>query len=196
MNYSYTPDEDLVGKIIKEGQLEAFGILYDRYCVKVYNKCLTFVESPSVAEDLTYDIFLKAFTNLSKFKNRFKFTSWFYALVYKMCLDYTHKQYLHKKINYMKLEEIDRLRIKVLHCDSEQRLLNLDVDELKKVLEKLPPEDRLILLMKYQDGMSIKEIQGLLQISESTAKIHLLRARERAMTIYDKLIKYYNPYGK
>lgn len=96
----------------------------------------------------------------------------------------------------MKLEEIDRLRIKVLHCDSEQRLLNLDVDELKKVLEKLPPEDRLILLMKYQDGMSIKEIQGLLQISESTAKIHLLRARERAMTIYDKLIKYYNPYGK
>lgn len=195
MDYSYTPDEGLVGKITKEGQLEAFGTLYDRYCVKVYNKCLTFVESPSVAEDLTYDIFLKAFTNLSNLKNRSKFTSWFYALVYKMCIDYIHKQYLHKKINYMGLEEIDRLRIKVLHCDTEQRLLHMDIDDLKKVLKKLPPEDRLILLMKYQDGMSIKEIQELLQINESTAKIHLLRARERAMTIYDKVIKYYNSYG-
>jgi RNA polymerase sigma-70 factor (ECF subfamily) len=192
MDYSYTPDKDLVNKIVKDGQLEAFGILYDRYCVKVYNKCLTFVESPSVAEDLTHDIFLKVFANLSKYKKRYKFSTWFYVLVYNMCIDYNHKQYLHKKVNYMKLEEIDQIRIKVLHCDTEQRLLSMDVDELKKVLKKLPPEDRLILLMKYQDGMSFKEIQEQLQISESRVKMRLQRTRERAMTIYDKLIKHYS----
>lgn len=187
MNYSNISDEDVVN-IVKDGQIEAFGNLYDRYSRVIFNKCITFVESAGTAEELTYDIFLKAFNNLSKFNNHSPFRHWLYALTYSMCIDHSHKEYLHKKINYLD-EEIDRIRIKVVHCDTEQRLLNMKVEQLKDILKKLPPVDRMILLMRYQDEMSIQEIQKQLQLNEITTKNYLHRACERAITIHDKSLQ-------
>ncbi len=49
---------------------DRFGVLYDRYTAKVYQKCMGMTQDKELAKDLTHDIFLKAFVNLSKFDHR------------------------------------------------------------------------------------------------------------------------------
>ena len=58
---------------------------------------------------------------------------------------------------------------------------------LKKVLSIIPPRDRTILLMKYFDDMSIKEIAGILDKSESAIKMKIKRAKHKAQIVYKEI---------
>lgn len=182
-------DAELIQKTIKNGDQQAFGKIYDRYCHRVYNKCISFANSKSDAEDLTHDIFLKAFLKLSTFKQNSSFYTWLYSITYHSCIDYTRKKSSDSRDIVMAVEEIEEQRVKAFHSGSEDDLLQMKVEYLKKVLETLEPDDKMILLMKYQDDMSISEIQEVFGIGTSAAKMRLLRARERAVAIYNVLLK-------
>jgi RNA polymerase sigma-70 factor (ECF subfamily) len=187
VNYSKIPDEVIVKKIVQEGRTEVFGVLYDRYYINIYNKCLSFADTPDTAEDLTRKIFVGAFARLKKYNNNSNFSTWFYSLAYGKCIDHTRRQYLKRKVNFFETDEIDQMRVKIFHYDSEIRLLNMELDELRNLLKKLPPEDRTLLLMKYQDNMSLREIGQQLDLSENDVNMLLQQARERIITIKDKL---------
>jgi RNA polymerase sigma-70 factor (ECF subfamily) len=62
----------------------------------------------------------------------------------------------------------------------------MEVHALRKVLEALPVGDRIILLMKYQDDMQIKEIAALTSKSESAVKMQILRAKEKAKKLREE----------
>jgi len=63
----------------------------------------------------------------------------------------------------------------------------MKTDKLKKALDMLDPNDKMILLLKYQDDFSIKEIMESLEISESAVKMRLKRAREKVINVYENL---------
>lgn len=191
MQYLHLSDEELARQIITGGQLQAFGELFDRYLLKIYNKCLIFVESPDKAEDLTHDIFMRAFINLKEADHVTNFRTWFYGIAYDVCLTNAHIDYKQNNNAYWEFDEIEESRVKVFHCNAEEQLLCLDVDNLKKVLKKLHPEDRLILLMKYQDSMDLKIIAKQLNLSDNDVRTKLNRALERAVAIHEKLINNY-----
>ena len=79
----------------------------------------------------------------------------------------------------------------------EQAHLQIDVDDstlfklkeetLKKALEVIAPEDKMILLLKYQDDFSIKNIMEVLEIGESAVKMRLKRAKSRIIVAYNNL---------
>ena len=150
-----------------------------------------FVELPAKAEDLTYDIFMKAFINLKETDHITNFRTWFYGVAYEVCLEYAQIDYKQNNNAYWELNEIEESRVKVFHCNAEEQLLNLEADQLKKVLKKLHPEDRLILLMKYQDSADFSIIAKQLNIDDSDVQANLNRALERAIAIYQKLINSY-----
>lgn len=182
-------DVELIRITIENADQRAFGELYDRYSHRVYNKCISFTKSKSEAEDLTHDIFLKAFLKLSTFNQKSSFYTWLYSITYHTCIDYTRKKSSDRQSIVLSVEEIEEQRVKAFHSGSEDDLLQMKVEYLKKVLETLEPDDKIILLMKYQDDMSISEIQEVFDIGESAAKMRLLRARERAVAIYNRLLK-------
>ncbi|MTI87156.1 MAG: RNA polymerase sigma factor [Balneolaceae bacterium] len=179
-------DAKLVQLSIGNGDQKAFGLLYDRYGDRVFNKCIAFTKSELDAEDLAHDIFLKVFLKLSTFNQKSSFYTWLYAITYNTCVDYARKQ-SNKNSQSISFEEIDQKRIKAYHSNSEQHLLKMKVDQLKQVLTQLPPQDKMILLMKYQEGLSIVELQEVFNIGKSAVKMRLLRARERAVTVHKEL---------
>ena len=63
----------------------------------------------------------------------------------------------------------------------------MQVDKLKKALELLDPEDKSILLLKYQDGASIKELEDILDLKSSAIKMRLKRAKVKVTEIYKTL---------
>ena len=67
--------------------------------------------------------------------------------------------------------------------DDEKELLKMRAEQLKWALDQVAPEDKMILLLKYQDDTPIKEIMDTLDISESAVKMRLARARQRVKQV-------------
>ena len=71
----------------------------------------------------------------------------------------------------------------------DEELLSMEVHQLKQVLEKIPEGDKAVLLMKYQDDLSIKEIAEIFDKSESAIKMKIKRAKAKAQKTKHELFK-------
>jgi RNA polymerase sigma-70 factor (ECF subfamily) len=173
-------DQEILDRILG-GETELFGILYDRYANKVYRKCLSIVKDQSTAQDLVHDIMIKVFTSLPKFQGRSKFGSWVYAITYNKCIDFVRNR---KKVGEVELDD-DREGIE---DDSEEMpyadIVAMKADRLRELMWELQEVDRVVLLMKYQDELSVQEIEEALDIKSSAVKMRLKRARERLKALY------------
>jgi len=182
-NEEYT-DLELVKRIVSNNDSMLFGVLYDRYSKLVYNKCLGFAKSNKEAEDLTQDIFLMLYVKLGSFKGNSKFSTWLYSFTYNFCVNYVNRN-KERKINdnSVKFETHEDVPVEV----TDNLLLEMQVDKLKKALELIAPEDKSILLLKYQDGASIKELEDILELKSSAIKMRLKRAKAKVTEMYKTL---------
>lgn len=173
-------DEELVEEIVHSQNSRLVEVLYERYADKVYRRCISFVKEASIAEDLTHDIFIKVYLNLGRFKQKSKFSTWLYSITYNFCVDYVRKK---QKDNVVDMEDKEG-EIAGRDIDTADDLDHIALDRLTELLEQLKPEDKLILLMKYRDDMSIKDIQTAFDISESAVKMRVKRAKEKLKSLY------------
>jgi len=161
-----------------------FGLLYGRYAGKIYSKCISLLKEESLAQDATQEIFMKVFTNLSGFAERSKFSTWVYSITYNYCIDFLRRR---KKQQDVFIDEIENAAEVADDSIHDSALLSMEVNQLKAVLEQIPVDDKAILLMKYQDELSIKEIADMLDKSESAIKMRLKRAKEKAQSLREEL---------
>lgn len=178
-------DHDILMRIRKEEGNKYFRILYERYYPKVLNRCYSLVKNRSMAEELAEDVFARAFEKLSSFQERSSFASWLYALTYNRCIDYLRQK---KKLHYPNWSAENEIPDIVDEQDEPE--LEINYSHLLVILEEIHPEEKAILLMKYQEQLSMKEIGNILRISEDAAKMRLKRARTRVKYLY--MQKLYN----
>lgn len=173
-------DFELVELFLKTQRPDYFSILYQRYSSKVYSKCIFMLKNDARAKDATQEIFTKIFLNLSKFNGRSKLSTWIYSITYNFCIDTIRKR---KKEKNLFSEEIDDAP-DIIEEVEDATLLEMEVSRLKKVLEEIPSGDRAVLLMKYQDELSIKEIAEILNKTESAIKMKIKRAKHKTQKVY------------
>jgi len=176
---SDTSTGDLIRLILEEGKSEYYGELYSRFQPKVYQKCLTLLKDTMLAQEFSNDILVKAFENLTRMKNTSAFSSWLYVMATNYCIDYLRNK---KKLHYPSWNMENELPDIV--DESSDPLPELNYDDLMEVLEKVHPEEKALILMKYQDDLSLKEIGKSLRITEDAAKMRLKRARSRLIYLY------------
>lgn len=169
-------DIELIARINRTNDPHWFGILYDRYSKRVYNKCLMFVKDPTEAEDLAHDIFVKAFLHLKQFKGSSLFSTWLFSITYNFCISNLRSR---KEMREMPETEIACTQNEV----PDEDFLALRVMHLEQALTEISPLEKMILLMKYQDDMSIKEIQEALNLGESAVKMRLKRSKNRVVEL-------------
>ena len=175
-NYS---DEELVRLYVETQRNVYFEDLYERYSDKVFRKCLSFVKDRAKAEDFTHDIFIKLIVKIGSFKETSRFSTWLFSITYNYCMDQLRSN---KKAPETELDE-DMEMANEYEAD-ELEEVEMEAVRLRQALEKIAPDERTIVLMKYQDDFSIKEIADVFNITESAVKMRLKRTRE-------KLKKYY-----
>lgn len=163
-----------------------FSILYKRYGGKVFSKCISLLKDEELANDATQDVFMKIYLNLAKFSGKSKFSTWVYSITYNYCIDFIRRR--KKDRNLFADEEVENVG-EVVDDVPEKELLEMEVSRLKVVLEKIPLGDKTVLLMKYQDEMSIKEIAEILDKSESAIKMKIKRAKHKAQKTYKDIFK-------
>lgn len=175
-------DEQIVGKIIQEGKSELFEVLYDRYFPKVKDKCYSFFKDKQKSEEFASDILSKSFEKLDSFKGKSTFSSWLYSITYNTVIDYLRKK---KQLHYPNWNQENELPEIIDESDAE--ISEISYENLLHVFEKIHPEEKALLMMKYQDSLPIKEIAVSLSTSEDAVKMRLKRARTRVVYLYFKM---------
>lgn len=172
-------DEEIIAKIRDDNATKYFEVLYLRYHSKVLDKCYSLVKNRAVAEELVEDIFSKVFEKLPSFKQKSLFSSWLYSVTYNHCIDYLREK---KKLHYPKWNQENELP--EIIDETEEGIDNINYENLMDILELIHPEEKALLLMKYKDDLSMKQVAAALRISEDAAKMRLKRARSRVIFLY------------
>ncbi|MFT4737577.1 MAG: RNA polymerase sigma factor (sigma-70 family) [Cyclobacteriaceae bacterium] len=167
--------------LIQEGQLRFFDVLGQRYRAHIFSKCFSYVKQRESAADLTQDILIKVYLELPTFRKEARFSTWLYAIIHNICIDFLrrNKKNIHQVLTAKLAESVvdDWIEEETL---AEEKTLEL----MEALLLELSPEDKLILVMKYKEKHSIKDIVQVMHLSESAVKMRLKRAKERLNEFY------------
>ncbi len=172
-------DEEIVKLIVFEKRSDLFEILYARYQPKIRDKAYSLLKDRHKAEESTVEILSRVYEKLNGFKGNASFSSWVYSITYNYCIDYLR---IKKKLHY---PDWNRNHvIAEIPIESEEDLSGVTYENLINILDRIHPEEKALILMKYQDDLTLKQIATTLRITEDAVKMRLKRARTRIVYIY------------
>ena len=179
MNINFT-DEEMIRHYLPNQPNQCFETLYNRYVKKIYRRCLSMTQDAEKAQDFTQDIFLKVFNKLEDFQQRSSFSTWLYSIAYNYCADQLR---LAKRLQTTSLDEHEEWAV----ADSHESQLHEETLHLVKLaMDTLSINERALLRLKYEDGMSIDEIAQLYSLKPSAVKMRLKRSREKVQQLCAK----------
>jgi len=166
-----TEDGHIVFKCL-EGDPAAFGLLVDKYKGSIFALAYAKLSNFHDAEDVTQEVFIKAYRKLKTLKNRDNFLAWLYAITSNLCKDWIRSR--ERRLDHEIVEEktIDRLSMESYHN-------NKTYETLHDALDSLPNAYRQVLVLHYLGGMDGKEIAKFLGTSQNAIMLRLSRARSQ-----------------
>ena len=181
---THLENEGVLVRRAQAGDHEAFTMLVRQYERHIYRLALSITKDPSDAEDVLQDAFLKAYSNLKKFKGDARFYTWLVRIAVNEALMNLRKQRsapamvaLDEPISDGEDQEIRR-ELADWGDNPEQRLGKLELGEiLFKAIENLEPPYRLVLMLRDMEELSTEETAQTLGMSIPAVKSRLLRAR-------------------
>lgn len=165
-------DEQLVTNYLK-GDEKALEILIKRYLKPVYSFVYRCIGDTQEVEDITQQVFLKVWRNLKKFKQEYKVKTWIFAIAKNTCLDWQKKK---RTVPFSVLDNEEEgfsfaETIKDPAPLPNELLEKQDIiTTLNKALESLSPKYRMVLLLRYNEHFTFREIAELLGESINTIK--------------------------
>ena len=173
-------DAQLIDRFL-DGDESAFTALVRKYQKSVHALAWRKVDDFHIAEELTQDVFLKAYQKLAMLKNPNQFAGWIYVITDRHCIAWHRKQKLQmESLETMSREEIEKLSYQSFE-DEQRKKASVESRRslIKNLLEELPESERTVVTLHYLGGMKCKEIGDFLGVSVNTVKSRLQRARTR-----------------
>ena len=158
----------------QRGDEEAFRVLFETHKDRVYSIALRYAGDSAAAMDIAQDTFLKLLSSIGQFRREASFESWLYRLVVNSCLDYHRRR---RRFLPLLDEALD-----IFRAPSENALHDLLREEqeerVQQVVAQLPEEQRIVVVLRYTEGLSYEEIADLLGCRRGTVASRLNRAHK------------------
>jgi RNA polymerase sigma-70 factor, ECF subfamily len=150
--------------------------LYEAHSRYVYYLALRTVGDPTLAEDITHDVFLKAYRHLDQFRRQADIRTWLYRITINHC---QNTQRAWQKRNIISTGDPQALDAVAASTDNPLRVLEIKElgQRIQRTLEALPDEYRLLLLLVADENLSYQEIASLTEQSSDAVRGKLHRAR-------------------
>lgn len=164
-------DQELVAAFLNGNEL-SIETLINRHRSKVYTYIYLTIKNHSLAEDLFQETFIKVIQSLraGKYKDNGRFLSWVIRIAHNLIIDHFRKE---KQMNSVSNDdsELDLLNNKKLADDNIEDLLVSDQikEDIRKLINELPADQREVVLMRHFGGLSFKEIANQTDVSINTA---------------------------
>lgn len=169
-------------KEVLKGDQEAFGEIVELFKDKVFQICYRMLGNRHEAEDIAQEAFVRAYVNIHSFNLNKKFSTWLYRIATNLCIDRIRK----KKPDSFLDEEVagtdglnlySQIAAEGKSPDSEVETMELQEIVQREIL-KLPDKYRIVIVLRYMDDLSLKEISEVLDMPLGTVKTRIHRARE------------------
>ncbi len=173
-------DADLIRRVL-DGDQDAFTALVNKYQKSVHALVWRKIGDFHIAEELTQDVFLKAYKRLSTLKRPEQFPGWLYVIATRHSVSWLRKKQVPiRSLDTMSTDELEEAcyaqyeRVRNETAAIEQRR-----ELVKRLLNKLPESERTVVTLYYLAEMSGAEISQFLGVSPNTVRSRLHRARQR-----------------
>ena len=169
-------------KQLKKGDQDAFADIVDFYKDKIYQLCYRMVGNAHEAEDIAQEAFIRAYINIHSYDLQRKFSTWLYRIATNLCIDRIRK----KKPDYYLDAEVAGTEGLNMYSQvaadgllPEEEVENIELQgEIQQQILKLPDKYRSVIVLKYIDELSLKEISEILGLPVNTVKTRIHRGRE------------------
>ena len=171
-------DEYYIREILK-GDTGSFSQLVERYSHLAFSLSMKLLNQREDAEEAAQDSFVKAYNSLSSFQSSSTFKTWFFRIVYN-----TSISKLRTRKNFeVKLEDVKITDSEINYTENAIGQLNSEDRQkyLQIGLERLAPDERVLLNMYYYDDFSMDEISSITGLTESNVKVKIHRSRKRLL---------------
>src|SRR5690606_8760805 len=162
-------------KQCQKGDRQSQMTLYKKYARAMYQVSRNIIKDEMKAEEAMQDAFLSAFEKLDEFKAEVTFGSWLKKIVINKSLDYLKKDKM-----YVNAESAENLQ---LLEESEEIDLSEKIEAVKKAMNDLPENYRIILSLYYLEGYDYEEISEILDLSYANSRVMLNRAKNKLITL-------------
>jgi RNA polymerase sigma-70 factor, ECF subfamily len=165
--------QELIGRC-QASDSDAFRVLFDRYKDRVYSIALRYSGDEATAQDIAQDTFLKLFSSIGSFRGDANFDSWLYRLVVNACFDQKRKT--------RRLTPLIDGFLDLVHSPGGSALdqvLRTEIsDHVRAVVESLPPDQRMVIVLRYTEGLSYDRIAEILGCPAGTIASRLNRVHK------------------
>lgn len=181
---SQHPDQHYIEGVLR-GDANAYRVLVDRYKNMVYSIAFGILKNREDSEEVSQDVFVKAYKSLGSFRGSAAFSTWLYKIVYRSSLDYLKMRRKASDPAFIRIDEGYQLptRELILQQDGEDERQVM----VRKAICMLSGEDQVLIRLFYYDELSLKEIAGILEVTVNTTKVRLFRSRDRLLQAVGKL---------
>ena len=169
-------EEAHIIKEILNGKTEQYEYFLDRYGQQVFVLVDRIVSCQEDAEELTQDVFLKAFQQLSSFKAESSFSTWIYRIATNLAISAVRK----KRNDVLRLDDSvfanlsDTQVDEALEDESEEQ-----VERLQQAMNQLEADERALITLYYLEEKPLAEVAFILGMTEGNAKVKLHRIRKK-----------------
>jgi len=164
----------------QKGSVDAFNELVLKYQQQVYNLACRIIGDPELAADVTQEAFISAYQHIKEFRGGV-FKSYLLRIVSNRCYDELRRRKRRPTMSFEDFKELDEEANPLLINGDEgpeEKAERLEMAHLiQRGIEKLPFDQRLVLLLSDVEGLSYQEIAGIMDIPVGTVKSRLARAR-------------------
>jgi len=181
-------DTEIIKRIL-QGEQAIFAILVERYQQYVFTLVLRFTDNREDAEEISQDIFVKAYRSLADFRGESKFSTWLYTVVRTSCITFLRKKKLDttsidNERTFLQLENKESaFKANVIEQKSRHAMVN-------EAIRLLSPDDSQLITLFYKGEQSLDEIGKIMGLEPNTVKVKLHRARGRLKEKMEKHFSY------
>jgi RNA polymerase sigma-70 factor (ECF subfamily) len=175
--YPNSPEQTMWLRRTKNGDRTAFSNIVEKYQRPVYNLCYRMLNNADDAEDAAQEVFTRAYSKLDTYDDTGKFSTWLFSIASHYCIDRLRRRHF-KLIQWDDLGSWYHFPDQGTPQPEEVLIQTETTQEIHILLNLLPPDYRMAVILKYWYAMSCQEIAQTLETTVSAIKSKLFRARK------------------
>lgn len=183
-------EAEIVVRVLK-GEKQVYALLVEEYKTPIYNLAYRMTNKTQDAEDLTQETFLRSFRELSRYNTNRRFYTWLYTISLNLIRNHLKKS--GRKIDFRNMEtsadisSLDTEKTVSSEADNLNESHKERENQLEICLQKLSPELRELLVLRFYQNLSFEVIAEITGLSQSAVKMRVYRGLEKLKEFMQKM---------
>jgi RNA polymerase sigma-70 factor (ECF subfamily) len=172
----------------RSGDSAAFNQVVQAYRKRILGTIARLIGRPEDVEDVGQEVFLRLYDSLDQLRTAEVFEPWLYRLTVNAAYDYLRRQ---RRRQESRMSDLTEQQVMLADAaaggkrDVEDQHRTRVRELVQSLLGRVSEEDRILLMLKEVEGLSLKELEKIYRVNENALKVRLFRARQRVLKAFE-----------